>query len=136
MARSRMSTLKTIFNKVGKPKRLNSPQPRCWNKKEKPIKAAGNSNRRAIESIRTRPRFVNHRVIFDVMRGRRGAKISQRNMTHRIPKKNANRINSSLFLPIRSISKPHFVCDNHFHKTLPAYPATCQGNRELVRPNF
>jgi len=57
----------------------------------------GKRRRTRTESINTRPRLLTHLAGFDVVKGRRGARTSQRAMMMRIPKKNPNLINNSPF---------------------------------------
>jgi len=57
----------------------------------------GMIRRTRTESINTRPRLLTHLVGFDVVKGRRGAKTSQRAMMIRIPIKNPSLMNNSPF---------------------------------------
>jgi len=59
----------------------------------------GKIRRMRTESINTRPRLLTHLPGFGVVKGRRGARTSQRAMMIRIPKKNPNLINSSPLWP-------------------------------------
>jgi len=73
----------------------------------------GKMRRTRTESLNTRPRFPTHLVVFDVVKGRRGARISQRAMRIRIPTKNPSLMINPVFFPKGIILFTSFLSDNH-----------------------